>query len=492
MQKQERVRHLLRRFGLGAGPKEVRELEALSLDEAIDRLVDYEKTPDPYPVSPWEFAINPQNGTINSNARTFSDWWALKMCVTTRPLQEKLALFWHDHFAVGDDKVQDGRKMLQYLDVLRNNAAGNFRTLFTEVSKTPAMVVYLDTRENVRGRPNENFAREVMELFTLGVDNGYTEADIAEAAKALTGWSFRDTLNYRDRENNPVETQIKAKVSKGEPIFEFAYDARRHEPGTKSVLGASGDFDGDAVLKILLDQPQTARTVCKKLWEWFAYKDPSEEIIASLATTFTKNDFEIKPVLKAMAARPEFWSPKAVRSKIKSPIDFTIAVARQFGAIAIMDKRETGEIDAFAPINGEIRQFARVVNLQARRQGLDLLYPPSVEGWHWDEEWITSESMLYRIDMARQVFANRRVVTPLIDWSIPEIAASPSRSADPECVDRLLALLDIEVSPEQRYSLMRLAREIALNDSLYNDRTKVDRLWQFLKVVFAMPQAHVC
>ncbi len=492
MQSQQRVRHLLRRFGLGADPKTVRELEVLSLDQAIEILVDYEKTPDPYPVSPWEFAVNPQDGRLNMNGRTLADWWALKMCVTTRPMQEKLALFWHDHFAVGDDKVQNGRVMQQYLDVLRNNASGNFRTLLTEVCKSPAMVIYLDTRQNVRGRPNENFAREVMELFTLGVDNGYTEQDIAEAAKAFTGWNLRDTIDYRNRETNPVDDQIKSKVKAGEYTFQFAYDPRRHEPGPKSVFGKSGEFDGDAVIQLLLEHPETPRLICRKLWEYFAYAKPEDRIVDSLAKTFLKNDYEIKPVLREMAAMPEFWSEKAMRSKVKSPIDFTFAVARQFGAVAIMDKRPTGEIDPFSPAPGEIRQFARIVNLQARRQGLELLYPPSVEGWHWDDEWITSETMLYRIDVARQIFANRRVATPMIDWSVPEIAVAPSSSAVPECVDRLLGLLDLEVTPEQRFTLVRLARDLALNDSLYNDRTKVDRLWQFLKVVFAMPQSHVC
>ncbi len=493
VQHQQRVRHLLRRFGLGAGPKEVRSLEAVSLDDAIERVLGYDLATDPYPVSPWEFTTTDQNPQINTNARNFADWWALKMCTTTRPLEERLALFWHDHFAVSESKVQDGRKMLQYLDVLRKNAAGNFAEMLSEVSKTPAMIVWLDVRENVRGRPNENFSREVMELFTLGVDNGYTEQDIAEAAKALTGWAFRDTLDYRNRETNPVEDQIKLKVKNAQPLFEFQEVPNRHEQGTKTIFGRSGEYKGDDVVKLLLDHPNTSRYICEKLWEWFAYPKPEREIVDKLASTFVKMNYEIKPVLREIVAHPAFWGEKSVNRKVKSPVDYTVGMMRQFGAVSILEKREVGEIDPFRPISPDVRNFARAINQQVRRQGLELLYPPSVEGWHWNEEWIGAESMLYRIDLARQFFANRRYATPLIELSTPEIAVEPSATADAETVDRILSLLDVQVAGQQRLALARLARELQLNNALYSQpRNSVDRMWRFLQVVFAMPQTHMC
>lgn len=493
MQSQERVRHLLRRFGLGAGPKEVRELEGLGLDGAIERVLDYGPREDPYKVSPWEFTTNTQDERINANARNFADWWALRLCTTVRPLEEKLTLFWHDHFAVSDAKVQDGRKMVEYLDVLRRNASGNFATMLQEVSKCSAMIVWLDLQQNVRGRPNENFAREVMELFTLGVDNGYTEQDIAEAAKALTGWAFRDTLNYRERETNPIESQIREKVKNGQSLFEFVDAPNRHEPGPKTIFGQTGEYAGDDVLRMLTVHPNTARYVCAKLWEWFAYPGPEPEIIDKLASTFVKSGYEIKPVLREIAAHPAFWGEKSLRKKVKSPVDYTVAIVRQLGATAYMDSRDPTTVDPFTPLNPEVRQFARAVNQQVRRQGLELLYPPSVEGWHWNEEWIGPESMLYRIDLARQFFANRRLVTPMVEWVTPEIAVEPSPTADSQVVDRLAALLDLKVGPEQRYTLARLARDLGLNNSLYSQpRNSVDRLWRFLQVVFAMPQMHMC
>ncbi len=493
VQKQEQIRHLLRRFGLGASPKEVRELEALSLEDAIERVISYDQASEPYPVNPWEFTTSDQNPQINTNARNFADWWVLKMCTTARPLEERLALFWHDHFAVSEAKVQDGRKMLQYLDVLRKNSAGNFAEMLSEVSKTPAMIVWLDVRENIKGRPNENFAREVMELFTLGVDNGYTEQDIAEAAKALTGWAFRDTLDYRNRETNPVEEQIKVKVKSAKPIFEFQSVPNRHEPGPKTIFGNTGEYDGDGVVKLLLEHPNTPRYICRKLWEWFAYANPDEEIIDKLSSTFIRMKYEIKPVLREIVGHPAFWGEKSVNKKVKSPVDYTVGLMRQFGAVSILEKREVGEVDPFRPINPDVRNFARAVNQQIRRQGLELLYPPSVEGWHWNEEWIGAESMLYRIDLARQFFANRRIATPLVELSTPEIAVEPSATADAETVDRIMALLDVRVSGQQRLALARFARELQLNNALYSQpRNSVDRLWRFLQVVFAMPQTHMC
>ena len=476
---------------MGASPREVRALEHLEISEAVDRLIDYEQVPDSYPVSPWEFTTNDKNKNISNSGRLISDWWALRMATTERPMQERLALFWHDHFAVSNDKVQDGRKMLQYLQVLRTHAAGNFAQMLEEVSKTPAMIIFLDSNRNVKGKPNENFSREVMELFTLGVDGGYTETDVREAARALTGWTFRDTLNYRNRKDNPLEEQIRKKVADGTDIFQFSFAANRHDNGEKTIFGKVGAYQGDDVLKLLLDHPDTPRHICRKLWEWFVYPDPEPGIVDRLAEVFVDGDYEIKPVLREIAFSSEFWGPKAVRTKVKSPVDFTVGLMRQFNARAVLKKREPGDRDPFQPVHPDIRRFASAMNGQVRRQGLYLLHPPSVEGWHWNEEWISSETMLYRIDFARRMFANKRLMEPLMEWSVPEFAVDPERASDAKMVDRLLEFLDIEVAPDQRYVLARNARRLDVNVALYSDKA-TQRLWPLMKLVFAMPQAHMC
>ena len=483
---------MLRRFGLGATPREVRALASLSLTDAVEKMLGYESTTDQYPVSPWEFLTNDKDEKISNSGKLVSDWWALKMATTQRPLEEKMTLFWHDHFAVSNIKVQDARKMEPYLQVLRRNATGNFAQMLEEVSKEPAMILFLDTQRNVKGAPNENFAREVMELFTLGVDNGYTEEDIREAARALTGWYWRDTLDYRVRDENPVEDQIKAKVKQGETVFQFAFAQNRHDTGTKTIFGEKGAFGGDEVLTLLLDHPGTAEHICKKLWEWFAYPDPEKGIVEKLAKVFVESDYEIKPVLREIAFTPEFWSEKAVRTKVKSPVDFTIGIMRAFNATAHMEMRVGTKVDPFRPIHPQIKQFASVLNREVRRQGLYLLHPPSVEGWHWNEEWVSTESMLYRIDLSKRIFSSKKTMEPLLEWTVPEVAVKPGRLADATMVDRLMELLDVDLTRDQRYVLAKYAREIELNNSFYSAGLGVTQLSRFLKVVFAMPETHIC
>lgn len=455
-------------------------------------MLDYENVEDANAFSPWEFLTNDKDEKISNSGKLVSDWWALKLATTQRPLEEKMTLFWHDHFAVSNFKIQDARKMIPYLETLRRNATGNFAQMLVEVCKEPAMILFLDSQRNVKGAPNENFAREVMELFTLGVDNGYTEEDIREAARALTGWYMRDTINYRDREENPVEDQIKAKVKSGESLFEFAFAKNRHDPGDKTIFGKTGAYGGEDVLKLLLDHPGTAEHICTKLWEWFAFPNPEQAIVDRLAKVFVDNDFEIKPVLREIAFSPEFWGDRSVLQKVKSPVDFTIGIMRSFNAQAVLDKREGTNIDLFRPMHSQIKQFASLVNREIRRQGMYLLHPPSVEGWHWGTEWISTESMLYRIDLSRRVIANRRLMEPLLEWSIPEFAVDPDRVADAQMVDRLMNVLDVSLSRDQRYILAGHARKIDLNSEFYRDSTATGPLSRFMKVVFAMPEMHIC
>ena len=184
MNERDKIAHLLRRFGLGAGKYEVEEYGKLGLEGAVDRLINYDKVDEQFPVSPMEMMGYGTEGLIMFDPPKFASWWAMRMMLTRRPLQEKLTLFWHDHFAVSAEKVADGMNMLLYQQTLRQHASGNFRTLLKEVSKTPAMIFYLDTHHSTAEHPNENFAREVMELFTLGIGH-YTEKDIKEAARAI-------------------------------------------------------------------------------------------------------------------------------------------------------------------------------------------------------------------------------------------------------------------------------------------------------------------
>src|ERR1700704_4538248 len=283
---------LLERAGFGGTPEEIARLAQLTPEQAVAALLDYRTIPDPLaPVPPsglWDpslrnFPVSRPAATdraektgesmgvrakptgerrlqpvvdrffywlraTNLETRRLAHWWADRMVATKRPLEEKMALFWHGHFATGEEKIRDYRKMAQHLALFNRNATGNFRDLLIEVARGPAMLAYLDAAQNVKGAPNENFAREVMELFTMGVGN-YTERDIREGARAFTGWIDDDLA--------------------------FKLDAAKHDDGPKTFLGRTGNFDGFDILRIILEQKVTAEYIASKLYRFFVREERS-------------------------------------------------------------------------------------------------------------------------------------------------------------------------------------------------------------------------
>jgi len=240
----DRIAHLLRRFGLGASEAEMDFYGRLGWKGAIDALVDYEKTPVNFDVQPDLFA-NPQ-GVVN--IRVMQGYWYLRLLATQRPLEEKMTIFWHNHFATSADKVDSSYAMDAHIDTLRKNATGKFGDLLMAVSKDPAMLYWLDNQENVAGRPNENFAREVMELFTLGIGH-YTEKDIQEAARAFTGWTY----------GPPRFARLANRTARSPRRYEeFVLVRDRHDYGEKEVLGKAGRLEGEDIIDLLSAQAQTA------------------------------------------------------------------------------------------------------------------------------------------------------------------------------------------------------------------------------------------
>ena len=277
-------------------------------------------------------------------------WWAQEMVVTPSPLTERMTLFWHNHFVSGQPKVRVTRLMYRQNELLRAHALGNFGTLLHAIARDPAMVIYLDNAQNRKGSPNENFAREVMELFTLG-EGRYTEQDVKEAARAFTGWSIdRETGAYRFR-------------------------PRLHDDGVKTVLGKSGPLDGDAVLDLLLAQPDTAVHIVTKLWREFVSPDPDPREVARIARRFREANYDVKSALTALLAADAFYLPANRGVLVKSPIELVVGTLRQFN---------------LAP--GEMLPFA----LAAAGMGQNLFAPPNVKGWPGGETWINTTTLLAR------------------------------------------------------------------------------------------------
>lgn len=436
---QAKVAHLLRRFGLGASEAEIDYYGKDGLSGAIQKLIDFEGVDEGFGIDPSVFA-NPDNGIIN--LRGYQLWWYLRLVTTRHPFEQKMTLFWHDHFATSAAKVDVGEAMYRHIETLRTFATTKFPTLLTEVSKDPAMLYWLDNNENVKGTAQENFAREVMELFTLGVDNGYTEKDVTEAARALTGWTYGLRRGARI-----VPTE------KPNRNAQFQFVAERHDDGVKTVLGKTGAFNGDDVLRILVEMPKTAEYITKKFWEWFVYKDPSKETIALYSKKWIDSGLDIKALAREIAKSDEFYSERAMRHTIKNPIDFCVASFRSLGLGSVVLERLKNAQD-----DQTRRRFAgsvAIVHQKTTAMGMELMYPPDVAGWVSGEEWISTATMVERIKWADVLFGpQNRGIMNLIAQNLPAAGAQPKA-----LVDRLLSVFDAELPREKVQTLYESATE---------------------------------
>jgi hypothetical protein len=397
----ERARHLLDRAGFGGPPEEVARLAAMPPEGAVAWFIDFNAidnshlrpfehsgiydpslTPFP-PTRPAATRLAEETGSAMGvdakpagprrlqpvadrfffwlrasmlETRRVANWWADRMVATNRPLEEKLALFWHGHFASSEEKVRDYRKMLGQVTLFQEHAAGNFGTLLSAVARDPGMLVYLDAGQNLKSRPNENFGRELMELFTMGVGN-YTEQDLREAARAFTGWRDND--------------------------LSFHIDDAQHDDGQKTVLGHTGPLGGQEVLDIILAQPATANFIAGKLYRFLVRDELSSQFQGQLGDLLRANNYEIAPFLRTVFLSRDFYSPASVGTHIKGPVELVVSTYRRLGLAA------TPGMPDF--------------NSSSTDLGQALLNPPTVAGWSQGRAWITPGSLLARGNFARAV-----------------------------------------------------------------------------------------
>jgi uncharacterized protein (DUF1800 family) len=489
MNSRQKTAHLLRRFGLGASKAELDLYEPLGVEAALERLLNYEKVDEGFPVSPWEFCFEEANKEMVylDPFRTIG-WWSLRFLLTQRPLQEKLTLFWHDHFAVSAQKIEFGPMMLDYLEAIRRNANGNFRTLLGAVSKTPAMLRWLDADENTKQSPNENFAREVMELFTMGIGN-YTEKDVKEAARAFTGWGIRYVLFERGGEK--VQETAKECILKGKPMTAFCETPDLYDNSPKTILGRTANFDGDAVLDLVAARPETAKNLAKKLWEFFAYPNPGPAVVDRIAKVFADSKGDIKQTLRAIGTSNEFWSDKCVRAIVKSPLDFSVPIARQFGLAPFVIGQYKPPKSPLTPAPKVLRDTSGIVFGLMYKQGMMLLYPPNVGGWEWGNAWISSNNMLERIKVADVVFGTYDNQQPLAAWLTGIITQkSPKTSAD--VVDALIEIFDCPAPPEKRQLMIQACDKAGGIATLLAPKTAAATYTAVTHLMFASPEFQFC
>ena len=369
--------HLLNRAGFGGPPPAIEKLADLNPDQAISVLIDYENISDATPAPVWakpdpegvkRLRDSAKNATPDERRKLYQEemrvqferlmelrgWWLNRMAEGPRPFQEKMVLFWHGHFATSAVKVRNAYYMWRQNELFRRLATGNWQELLTFVGKDPAMLIWLDQAESRRPHANENFAREVMELFSLGIGN-YTEKDVTEGARALTGWSL-DRLNQ-----------------------EYVYRPVFHDNGIKTYLGRTGNFNGDDVIRIIVKQPASARFITAKLWNYFAGQPPSNELNEALAAVFRENGNNFKPLLRCMFRSEEFYDPAIIRNQVKSPVQWLVSTVRML---------ECG----LPP--------TQVCENITRRLGQELFAPPNVKGWDGGISWITTTTLLDRYNTA--------------------------------------------------------------------------------------------
>ncbi|MES2309006.1 MAG: DUF1800 domain-containing protein [Verrucomicrobiota bacterium] len=382
------ARHLIARAGFDAPPEQVESLYSLGLTKAVDSLIQFQTPPPPRSLpkcaevegeNQREFlkklksASPDERERLKKEARRemilklqeFQGWWLQRMIETPDPLQEKLALFWHGHFATSFEKVKSPHLMWTQNEIFRNQGMGKFSDLLTSVSLDPAMLIYLDGNENQAEHPNENFAREVMELFCLG-EGHYSEKDIQESARAFTGWKVR-------KFNGRVD-----------------FLSSHFDSGSKTILGKTAPFTAKEALQQIAAQPACADWICNKLWNFFASM-PDSQAVAELSQLFQKNGGEIRSILKALFTSEAFYSANVIDHQIKSPVHWLISTVRLL------------ERDLPPPIV--------CINLLTQL-GQTPLRPPNVKGWDGGIAWITTANLLNRYNYASLLVEGVNIFKP--------------------------------------------------------------------------------
>jgi hypothetical protein len=375
--------HLLRRAGFGGSSAEIDGATAAGMHATVVKLLNF--GPDLLPQSP-DADLSYGPGTPPEQVRAANiavQLWFLNRCFqTTNPLQERMVYFWSNHFTSAVGGGATPAMLVNQYDVFRRFALGKFGDLTHQVSSDPAMLFYLNGAQNNKRHPNENFARELMELFTLGVGN-YTEDDVRESARAFTGW----TVNR----------------ASGEAVFV----PRLHDDGNKTFLGQTGNFDGDNVIDIILRQPATAQFVARKFLRAFVYDDPEPELVSTVADQFRSSGYDVRALMNTLLRSNVFYSPRAYRALVKSPLELAIGTLKIVGAS-----------DVPVAVDGAIGAM-----------GQTTMRPPNVAGWPGGAQWLNQSTLLARLNFVTRLLASNRPAQPAA--AAATMGASPGASAAP-------------------------------------------------------------
>jgi uncharacterized protein (DUF1800 family) len=432
--------HLLRRAGWGGTEAEIAEFAGLSRDEAVDRLLNYETVDNAAldeRIAREAFNLTtPGRGLDGKRSPLIRDmqrWWLTRMAYTARPLEERVTYLWHGLLTsqVSQVGIQTAKQMVRQNELFRAHALGHYDELLQAVSKDPAMMLYLNTIESTKEHPNENYARELMELFSMGEGN-YTEEDVRESARAFTGWRLTqpsrerppEGLSERDRDE-----WLNQMWGAWEP--EFRLEPRLHDSGAKRFLGQTGSFGGEDVVGIIMEQPATGRFITRRLFSDLAYRDPDEETVDGLVEVWDASGHSAREVVRAILVSDEFASMRAYRSLVRSPVEFVVGAVRGLG----------------------IETNWQTIEQSASGMDQRLFEPPSVAGWPGGEAWLSSGTFFGRVNFLDAfLYPRGRPV------AIPALADQPT--AEGMVNAALRVLVDDDVAEGSREALYAFAATV--------------------------------
>jgi uncharacterized protein (DUF1800 family) len=362
---QEDAAHLLRRTSFGATDQEIQALVGQTPAQAAESLLAYKQNLQPSRFDP--------AGAVSAGAavKMVQAAWLWEMIYTPFPLRERLALVWTNHFVVASDKVKNSSALQEYLNLMRGHALGKFGDFALAVARSPAMLSYLDNDKNRKGKPNENFSRELLELFTAGIGTpgkpNYSEKDVQEGARGLTGWTYQGGRNRK--------TEFAQKST-------FMSVDKFHDDGQKTYLGRAGKFRPEDIVRLAANHPATAGHIAGKLWAAFVSSVPSPAGIAALAQTFAVSGGDLNTTMTSLLTSDAFYSQANRLSLYRSPAEYVVGALRAMGRPQLDEKAIIGLVGVMA------------------RMGQDLLHPPTVKGWDGGREWINDTTLLLRMQAA--------------------------------------------------------------------------------------------
>ncbi len=485
----DEARHLLWRAGFGGTPDQINTLASWGPQRAVEHIVEYDSIPYESPdatlfdsqiIRPYteeeqriirqarqsrdeetvaRFRLMQQQSQRDDRrqVRRIQHWWVTRLIESPRPLEEKLTLFWHGHFATSYRTIENSFHMFQQNQLFRKHASGNFAELLYQIIRDPAMLAYLDNNDSRVGRPNENLARELMELFSLGVGN-YTERDIKEGARALTGYSFNDDS--------------------------FVFNENNHDKGSKNILGQSGRLDGDDFVTAILEQRACSRFICTKLYRYFVaqvpfnWRDiPSDQraFIDQMASTLLRSKYDLQPVLTKLFLSEHFYAPSVMNEQVKSPVELVVGAVRSL----------------HTPVR-DLNILTEALDLM----GQNLMFPPSVKGWDGGRSWVNTSTFFVRQNILAFLLTGKKPVgydaladqqeyksEELLSW-LRE--TDPSAARDPARVTDYLLRLTLGSAPPRASATL----EEFIHD--HGDNLERGMLTALLLIITAMPEYQLC